>query len=167
MSSIFQFIKNPYCWIYCSYTLCILFYSETKITLSLREKCPNTDFFLVRIFPRLDWIRTDTSYLSVFSPNARKYGPEKTLYLNTFHAVYFTCSHSLSFFFLRFTTRCHLLPFVITRCVTWCHSLSFVVTPCHSLSLAVVHCFLLSLVITLCHSLLVDVPLVYLFKRCF
>ena len=26
-------------------------------------------------------------YLSVFSPNAGKYGPEKTPYLETFHAV--------------------------------------------------------------------------------
>ena len=28
-----------------------------------------------------------TKYLSVFSPNAGKYGPEKTPYLDTFHAV--------------------------------------------------------------------------------
>ena len=27
------------------------------------------------------------SYLSVFSPNAGKYGPEKTPYLDTFHTV--------------------------------------------------------------------------------
>ena len=27
------------------------------------------------------------SYLSVFSPNVGKYGPEKTPYLDTFHAV--------------------------------------------------------------------------------
>ena len=26
-------------------------------------------------------------YFSVFSPNTGKYGPEKTLYLDTFHAV--------------------------------------------------------------------------------
>ena len=38
-------------------------------------------------FPHSDWIRRDTSYLSVFSPNAGKYGPEKTPYLDTFHAV--------------------------------------------------------------------------------
>ena len=50
---------------------------STHQTRTLREKCPNTEFFLVRIFP----------YLSVFSPNTRKYGPEKTLYLDTFHAV--------------------------------------------------------------------------------
>ena len=33
--------------------------------------------FLVRIFPHLDWIRKDSPYVSVFSPNARKYGPGK------------------------------------------------------------------------------------------
>ena len=33
--------------------------------------------FLVRIFPYLDWIRRNILYLSVISPNARKYGPEK------------------------------------------------------------------------------------------
>ena len=54
---------------------------------SLCEMCSNTGFFLVRIFPHWDWIRRDTSYLSVFSPNAGKYRPEKTLYLDTFHAV--------------------------------------------------------------------------------
>ena len=43
----------------------------------LREKCSNTEFFLVRIFPHSDWIRRNTEYLSVFSPNAGKYGPEK------------------------------------------------------------------------------------------
>ena len=54
---------------------------------ALREKCPNTELFVVRIFPHLDWIRRDTLYLSVFSPNAGKYGEEKTPYLDTFHAV--------------------------------------------------------------------------------
>ena len=49
----------------------------------LREKCPNTEFFLVRIFPHSDWIRRDT----VFSPNVGKYGPQKTPYFDTFHAV--------------------------------------------------------------------------------
>ena len=57
------------------------------LTISLREKCSDTVFFLVRIFPHSDWVRSYTPYLSVFSPNARKYGPQKTLYLDTFHAV--------------------------------------------------------------------------------
>ena len=46
----------------------------------MRKKCTITEFFLVPIFPHLD-------YLSLFSPNAGKYGPEKTPYLDTFRAV--------------------------------------------------------------------------------
>ena len=30
---------------------------------------------------------SDTEYLSIFSPNTGKYGPEKNPYLDTFHAV--------------------------------------------------------------------------------
>ena len=44
--------------------------------------------FLVRIFPHSDWIGRDTKHLSVFSPNAGKYGPEKTSYLDIFHTVH-------------------------------------------------------------------------------
>ena len=43
---------------------------------------------MVRIFPHSDWIRRDAKYLSVFSPNAGKYGPEITPDLDTFHAVH-------------------------------------------------------------------------------
>ena len=43
---------------------------DWKNKLTLREKFPDTEFFLVRIFPHLDWIGRDT-------PNAGKYGPEK------------------------------------------------------------------------------------------
>ena len=35
------------------------------------------EVILVLIFPHSDWIRRDTEYLSAFSPNARKYGPEQ------------------------------------------------------------------------------------------
>ena len=39
-------------------------------------------------FPAFGLIRkSDTEYLSVFSSNAGKYGPGKTPYLDTFHAV--------------------------------------------------------------------------------
>ena len=44
---------------------------------SLREKCPNTEFFSGPYFP-------------VFSSNIGKYGPGKTSYLDTFHAVIIT-----------------------------------------------------------------------------
>ena len=45
------------------------------------------EFLLVCIFLHLDRIRRDTAYLSVFSPNAGKCGPEKTPYSDTFHVV--------------------------------------------------------------------------------
>ena len=41
----------------------------------MREKCPNTEFFSGQYFP-------------VIEMNTGKYGPEKTLYLDTFHACY-------------------------------------------------------------------------------
>ena len=61
----------------------LLWKAWAKKQPKLREKCPKTEFFLIRIFPHSGW----TKYLSVFSPNAGKYGPEKTLYLYTIHAV--------------------------------------------------------------------------------
>ena len=48
-----------------------------ELTYTLRDKCPNKELFLVRIFPR--------SEISVLSPNTGKYGPEKTPCLDTFH----------------------------------------------------------------------------------
>ena len=44
----------------------------SELQVSLRKKCPNVEFFSGPYFP-------------VFSPNAGKYGPEKTPYLDTFH----------------------------------------------------------------------------------
>ena len=37
-----------------------------KKNYSLRVKCPNLAFFLVRIFLHADWIRRDTPYLDTF-----------------------------------------------------------------------------------------------------
>ena len=54
--------------------------SVNYLSESVREKCPTTEFFLVRIFPHSDWIRT-------FSPNAGKWGPEKAPYLDAFYTV--------------------------------------------------------------------------------
>ena len=45
------------------------------------------EIFLVRIFPHSAGIRRDTEYFSVFIWNAGKYGPKKTPYMDTFHAV--------------------------------------------------------------------------------
>ena len=53
---------------------------------TLREKYPNTEFFWsVVSHSRTEY--GEIPYLSVFSPNVGKYGPGKTLYLDTFHAV--------------------------------------------------------------------------------
>ena len=61
-------------------------YGEILVSLRIQstawEVFKKSEFFLVRIFLHLD---------SVFSPNAGKYVPEKTPYLDTFHAV-FSCS---------------------------------------------------------------------------
>ena len=56
--------------------------------MTLREKCLDTEFFFVRIFSHSEWIQRDTSCLSVFSLNTEKYTQEKTIYLDTFHAVW-------------------------------------------------------------------------------
>ena len=50
---------------------------------TLREKCPYLEFFWSVFFPHSDWIRRDTPYLSLFSLNAGKSGPEQ-LRIRTF-----------------------------------------------------------------------------------
>ena len=59
-------------------------YELRKQKLTLCEKCPNTEFFFGPYFPAFG---QNTERYSVFSPNTRKYGPEKTPYLDAFHAV--------------------------------------------------------------------------------
>ena len=53
---------------------------KTMIKETLREKCPNTEFFSGPYFPAFG---LNTERYSVFSPSAWKYGPEKTLYLGS------------------------------------------------------------------------------------
>ena len=58
----------------------------------LHEKCPNTELLFSRIL---------TEYGEILSPNAGKYGPEKTSYLDTFHEVkllFEFFSHAVTFF---------------------------------------------------------------------
>ena len=68
---------------------------STFLTFSLHEKCPNTELFLVRIFPHSDRIRRETPYLSILNANVGKYGPEKAPYLDTFRAVFWIISFLL------------------------------------------------------------------------
>ena len=61
--------------------------TAVSIISALRENYPNTELFLVRIFLYSDWIRRFTPWISVFSPNTGKYGPEITPYLDFFCTV--------------------------------------------------------------------------------
>ena len=72
--------------------------------------------------------------------------------------------YTLSFVFIRYSTRCHSLSLIIIFCflvVIRCHSLSFIVTSCHSLSFVVTLCtthyyslsFVVPLVAIRCHPL--------------
>ena len=56
--------------------------------------------FLVRIFPHSDWLRSHMRYLSVFSRNAEKHGPEIFLI-----RTYFTqCTLLTKFMYVKYTT---------------------------------------------------------------
>ena len=72
--------------VFCLYFYNFLFTFYERFPLC--KKCPNTDFILVCIFQYLTWIRIFKTQISVFGPNTGKYGPEKTLYLDTSHVVY-------------------------------------------------------------------------------
>ena len=58
-------------------------YSVKKVFLEILQNSQENTFagvsfcFLVRIFRYSDWIRRETPYLFVFSPNTGKYRPEK------------------------------------------------------------------------------------------
>ena len=54
--------------------------------MTLCDKCPNKEFFLVCIFPHSDGIWRE-EHLYALSPIAGKYGPEKTPYLDTSRSV--------------------------------------------------------------------------------
>ena len=95
---IFQIYYADSLWKYSFVFLITSLHTNTH-TNALRGKCPNTELFLVGIFPHLDWILRDTKYLSVFSPNTGKYGPQRTPYLHIFHAV----THTPRIFVINFT----------------------------------------------------------------
>ena len=73
-----------------SNSLCVImrYVNLIELTSITAGKVSKYEVISGPFFPYLGWIRRDISYLSVFSPNARKCGPEITLYLDTFHAVY-------------------------------------------------------------------------------
>ena len=66
-----------------SSVICIATYDESDKE-TLREKCPNTEFFLIRIYPHSDWIRRETLRIQ---SECWKIRTRKAPYLDTFHAV--------------------------------------------------------------------------------
>ena len=96
MSSISQFINNLCCWIYCCYTLDILFHSETKITLFYL-----LSFVLLRFH--------SLNYSLLFAV---------IRYHKLYHLLPFAVTRccSLSFVVTCCITRCYSLPLIVTRC---------------------------------------------------
>ena len=58
--------------------------------IPLRREIDNATFYFLIFLVKIQSI-----YWSVFSPNTRKYGPENTPYLDTFHAVFTSCNNRL------------------------------------------------------------------------
>ena len=65
-------IKNQEYWSEMGYMIILI-----KTLENTARKLSIFGVFLVRIFPHLDRIQRDTENLSVFSPNAGKYGPNQ------------------------------------------------------------------------------------------
>ena len=76
-------VKYPRTWNF----LDIRFLVIGRKKLSLHNKCPYLEVFLVRTFPYSDWIQRFTLYICVFSLIVGQHGPEKNPNLNTSHAV--------------------------------------------------------------------------------
>ena len=79
----------------------------------MRKKMSKYDVFLVRIFPYSDWIRRFTEQISVFSPNTRRYGSEKTPYFDIFYAVKVATLQWLKVFTKGSLWRCNNLSIAI------------------------------------------------------
>ena len=83
----------------CCFTYSVFKLAQIGTWFSLREKCPSMKFFLVRISA----VGLNTERYEVLNPNAGKYGPGKSPYLETFHAEFriiiysFACQFSLKY----------------------------------------------------------------------
>ena len=80
----FVFSHIEFCFSYHDFCL-------SYLEFSLREKCPNTEFFLVRIFPYSDWIRGDS--ISPYSVRIHENTYQKKLRIWT---LYTQCLFSIS-----------------------------------------------------------------------
>ena len=78
----------------------------TLIESSKAWKVSVFEVFLVCIFPHPDWIRRDTPCLSVFTPNAGKYGSEKLQIRTLFRREFIKCKLSAHIKLI----KCFLFP---------------------------------------------------------
>ena len=124
MSSISQFINNLYCWIYCSYTLHILFHSESKITLFYLL---SFDFILFQLLYHSLWFVmtrfiTRCHLLPLVVTRCRSF------------SLAIICCHLLYDAWLLVAIRCttgwHSFSLIVIRCLSLYHSLSIVITQC-------------------------------------
>ena len=77
------------------------------------------------LYQSMKSIQIRSFFWSVFSPNTEKYGPEKTPYLETFHAVYFSITMFSSFInsaLIKLMKRYLCSGFLIWVEPNWCFS---------------------------------------------
>ena len=101
----------------CDSTIIAKNFHRWNFTLhALPEKCPNTEFFLVRILSHSDWIGRDAPYLSVFSPTAGKHRTEKAPYFGSFWKVINMCKEKKNYKFnnYRFHWKFHFDASLLT-----------------------------------------------------
>ena len=84
----------------------------------------NSKFFLVRILPYLDRLRRFTSYISAFSPNTGKHGPEKlriwTLFTLWVHLLLLALITVIWFWLsLKWPTNMQLFPNLLIFLLIW------------------------------------------------
>ena len=81
----------------CSAVVLILFLSFASFhENTLHKKSPYSELFWSKFFPHSDWLRRDTKYLPLFSPNAGKYG--KYADQNNSEYRHFLCSNTYCFY---------------------------------------------------------------------
>ena len=90
-------------------------FREMVTIIHTASKVPVFGVLLVCIFPHSDWIRRDTEYLSVLSPNAGKYGQGNSEYgqFSRSDKSFFSFSTSKTVLQLFPTKKCYLIKFLL------------------------------------------------------
>ena len=99
----------------------------------LREKCPNTGFFLVRVFPHSDWIRRDS--ISLYSVGMRRNTDQKKLRIWTLFTQW-PCDNLYLMYFWASYFRGNFFPdfFIMNNHYYHFFIFSYLLTPSESVS---------------------------------